>query len=108
VPALLTKVTRAREAAAAAEATRIKVVLIAETSTEEAAAARDGTALCVKDVEDRDTQAEREALEKVLRAKAEKAMALTFAHEDAEGLVQKITLLEGKLVEECQAREVAE
>jgi hypothetical protein len=35
-------------------------------------------------------------------------MALASAHEDVEGLVQKITLLEGKFAEEHWAREVVE
>jgi hypothetical protein len=35
-------------------------------------------------------------------------MALASAHEDAEFLVQKTALLEGELVEECLARDVAE
>jgi hypothetical protein len=38
----------------------------------------------------------------------ENAMALASAHEDADGLVRKNALLEDKLVEVCQAREVAE
>jgi hypothetical protein len=33
---------------------------------------------------------------------------LASAHEDAEGLIQKVTLLEGKLAEVRQTREVAE
>jgi hypothetical protein len=35
-------------------------------------------------------------------------MALASAHEDAKFLVQKTALLEGELVEECLARDVAE
>jgi hypothetical protein len=38
----------------------------------------------------------------------EDAIALASAIEDAEGLVQKVTILEGELVEACQAREMAE
>jgi hypothetical protein len=36
------------------------------------------------------------------------AMALASAHEDAEGLVRKIALLEGEFAEERRARELAE
>jgi hypothetical protein len=35
---------------------------------------------------------------------AEDVTALASAHEDADGLVQKVTILEGELVEVCQAR----
>jgi hypothetical protein len=35
-------------------------------------------------------------------------MALAYAHEDAEGLVQKVAHLEGELVEARRAEEVAE
>jgi hypothetical protein len=97
VPALLTEVTQAREAAAATEATRITVVLAAETSAQDAAAARDSAALCVMDVENWATLVERVALEKESRVEEENAMALASAHEDAKGFLWKITLLEGKL-----------
>jgi hypothetical protein len=42
------------------------------------------------------------------RAKAENAMMLASAHEDAKGLVRKIALLEGELAAERQAGEVSE
>jgi hypothetical protein len=70
--------------------------------------AQDSAALCVKDVEDRATLAEREALEMVLRVEAKNAVVLASAREDAKGLVRKIALLKGKLAEERRAREVAE
>jgi hypothetical protein len=38
----------------------------------------------------------------------ENATALASAHEDVEGLVRKVTLLEGELAEAHRAREVAE
>jgi hypothetical protein len=47
------------------------------------------------------TLAERVALERVSRAKAENAAALASAREDAEGFVQRITLPEDELVAEC-------
>jgi hypothetical protein len=50
---------------------------------------------------------EREAWERALRIEAENAAALAFAHEDAEGLVRKITLLEGELTDERRAHELA-
>jgi hypothetical protein len=43
---------------------------------------------------------EREAWERVPRMEAENATTLASAREDAEGLVQKIALLEGELAEE--------
>jgi hypothetical protein len=93
--------------AGAAEAAHVTTILTAETSTQEATAAWDNIALCVKDVENRATLEEREALERVSRAKVENAMALASTREDVEGFVQKITLLEDDLVAERQAREVS-
>jgi hypothetical protein len=43
----------------------------------------------------------------VSRVEAENAAVLASTHEDAEGLAQKIALLEGELAEAHQAREVA-
>jgi hypothetical protein len=86
--------------AAAVEATRITMVHAAATAVQEAAAVRESIDLRVKDVEDQATLAEREALERVSRVEAENAVALVSAREDAEGFVRKISLLEGKLVEE--------
>jgi hypothetical protein len=56
------------------------------------------------DAEDRATLAERGALERVSRVEVLNAVALASTREDAEGLVQKITLLEGELTEERWAR----
>jgi hypothetical protein len=70
--------------------------------------ARDSIVLRIEDAEDWATLVEREARERVSRAKAENTTALASAHEDAEGLVRKITLLEGGLVEECRAQELSE
>jgi hypothetical protein len=39
----------------------------------------------------------------VVRREAENIAALAPAHEDIEDLVQKVTLLEGELVEACRA-----
>jgi hypothetical protein len=62
----------------------------------------------VSGVEDWTALAEREALETMSRVEVENAMMLASAHEDAEGLVRKIVLLEGELVAEHQARDVSE
>jgi hypothetical protein len=97
VTTLHAEVTRAWEVATAMEATHITVALDVETSTQEVAMARDSTAIHAKDVDDRATLAEREAWERVLRVKVKNAMVLASAHEGAEGLVQKIALLEVEL-----------
>jgi hypothetical protein len=75
----------------------------AETSTYEAAVARDSAALRVMDAEDQATLVER-----VSRVEVENVAALASTREDAEGFVQKITLLEGELAVERQAREASE
>jgi hypothetical protein len=103
VPVLLVEVTRAREAAAAVEAARVTTVLAAETSAQEAAVVRVSAALHVKDAKDPTNVTEREALERVSRVEVENAMVLASAREDAEGFVQKITLLEGDLAAERRA-----
>jgi hypothetical protein len=100
VPVLLAKVTWAQEVATATEATRVTAMLAAETSTREAVAVWDGSALCVNDAEDCATLAVREALERVSRAEAENAATLASTHEDAKGFVRKITLLEDELIVE--------
>jgi hypothetical protein len=65
-------------------------------------------ALCVNGAKDRTALEERKALERMLRMEVEKATMLASAHEDAKGLVWKITLLEGELVAEHQACELSE
>jgi hypothetical protein len=72
-------------------------MLAVETSTQDTATAWDNATLCVKDVEDRATLVEREALEWVSRAEAENVAALASAREDAEGFACKIALLEDEL-----------
>jgi hypothetical protein len=62
--------------------------------------ARDGATLRIKDAEDRATLAKREALERVSRAEAENSTMLTSTRDDAEGLAQKIALLESELMKE--------
>jgi hypothetical protein len=79
------------------------MVLAAEISAQEVAMVWDSTALRVKDAEDWAALGEREARERVSRVEAKNAMALASAREDAEGLVQKIALLEGELMEERRA-----
>jgi hypothetical protein len=105
---LLVEVTQAWEAATTAEATRIMTMLAAETSVQEATAAQDSVALRVKDAEDRAALVEKEALQRMSRAKAKNAVVLASAREDAEGLIRKIALFEGELVAEYQAQEVFE
>jgi hypothetical protein len=51
---------------------------------------------------------ERKAQKRVSRVGAENTVVLASTREDAEGLVQKIALLEGELEEACRAREVPE
>jgi hypothetical protein len=62
----------------------------------------------VKDVEDQATLAEREAQERVLRVEAESTMAVASAHEETDGPVWKIALLEGVPTEVRRAHKVAE
>jgi hypothetical protein len=64
--------------------------------------------MLVKDAEDRATVAEREAQERLSRAEVESAVVLTSTHEEPEGPVRKIALLEGELVEVRRAQEMAE
>jgi hypothetical protein len=71
-----------------------------ETSAREAIAVQDSAVVHVKDAEDQAVQAEREALERVSRAKAESATALASTHEDAEGFAHKISHLEDELTAE--------
>jgi hypothetical protein len=82
------------------EATHAMVVLAIETSAQEVTVAWDGANLHIKDAEDWAALAEREALERVSRAEAENSTALSSARADAEGLKQKIVLLEDELAEE--------
>jgi hypothetical protein len=96
---LLAEVARVLEEAAVVEVAHVMAALAAETSAQEATAALDSTALHVEDADDQTALVEREALEMVLRVEAENATALVSAHEDAEGLVRKIALLEGEHAE---------
>jgi hypothetical protein len=100
VTALSAEVTRAREVTATAEAAHVVAVLAAEASAQEAVVERDNAALHVKDAEEWAALVEREALEGVSRVEVENTVALAFARDDAEGFVQKISLLEGELVVE--------
>jgi hypothetical protein len=108
VPALLVELTQAQEVVTIAEATHAMTVLAAETSTREAAAAWDNVTLCVKDVEDWASLAEREALEWLSRVEAENVAALASTDEDGEGLPRKVTLLEDELTVEHRAEEMCE
>jgi hypothetical protein len=66
----------------------------------------DSVVTLVKDAEDHTALAEKEAQKRVLRVEVESATVLASAREEAEGLVWKITFLEGELVDVHQAREV--
>jgi hypothetical protein len=105
---LQAEVTWAREAATAAEAAHITTILAVEASAYEAVVAWDSATILIKDVEDWTTLVEREARERVLRVEVESDATLVSACEKVEGLVRKITLLEGDLVEVHWAREVVE
>jgi hypothetical protein len=83
-------------------------MLAAESSARDAAAARDSTTLCVKDVVAWDALPKRETLERVSRVEVENVTALASAREAVEGFVQKISLLEDDLAMERQARVVSE
>jgi hypothetical protein len=75
------------------------VILVVETSAQEATATWDSVVIRIKDAEDRATLAEREVQETVSRVEAENAAMIASSCEDVEGLVWKIVLLEGELVE---------
>jgi hypothetical protein len=105
---LLVEVTQAWDIATAAEVARAMVMLTAETSSQEAIAARDSATLRVKDAGDRAALVEREALQRVWRVEAENPMMLASGHDDAKGLAQKITLLEDELAAERRSWEVSE
>jgi hypothetical protein len=68
----------------------------------------DSVVTLVKDAEDHTALAEKEAQKRVLRVEVESATVLASAREEAEGLVWKITFLEGELVDVRRAREVVE
>jgi hypothetical protein len=88
--------------ASAQEVTRVTAILAAETFAQEAATAQDSTTILFKDAEDWAAPTKREAHERVSRVEAENATALASACEDAEGLAQKVALLEGELAEARQ------
>jgi hypothetical protein len=104
VPALLVELTQVQVVVTAAEATCATTVLAAETFAWEAATVHDSVTHHVKDTEDRASIVEREALERVSRAEAENTTALASAREDAEGLAQKVALLQDELVAEHSLR----
>jgi hypothetical protein len=84
------------------------VELVVKTSAQEATMAWESTKTVVSDAENWATLAEREARERVLRVEVKSAAVLASAHEEAEGLVRRIALLEGDHAEVHQAREMAE
>jgi hypothetical protein len=74
----------------------------------EAAAARERAKTLIKEAEARGTLAEREAQERVLKVKAERAASLAFVHMEANESARKVALLECELVDACQAWDMAE
>jgi hypothetical protein len=58
-------------------------------------------------VDDRAALVEREARERVLRVETKNTVVLAYAREETNGLIWKVTLLEGELAEARWAREVA-
>jgi hypothetical protein len=90
------------------KATYDMATLATETSTQEVVAEWGSTTLYVKDAEDRDAVAEREALERVSIAEPENATMLASTCDVAEGFAQKIALLEDQLAVERRAQEVSE
>jgi hypothetical protein len=101
VAALRVEVTQEHEAA------RATVLLTTEGSAWEAIVGRDGATLCIKDAEDQVTLAERKVLERVSWAEVRNSAALVLAHDNAEGLAQKITPIESELMEERRASETS-
>jgi hypothetical protein len=99
-------VTQAQEIATTVEDAHAILMLATEASVREAIAAWDSATLRVKDAEDRAALVKRESLERVWRVEIENTTVLASAREDAEGLAQKITLLEDELAVECRAQEV--
>jgi hypothetical protein len=83
-------------------------MLAAETSALGVVVPWDSATLCVKDAEYRAALVEGMALERVSRAEADNTAALASAHEDAEGFVRKILLLEDELTVKRQVREAPE
>jgi hypothetical protein len=75
-------VTQAVEAAAAAEAAHVLVVLSTKASAQVATTIQDSAALHVKDEEDRATLAEREAWERVSRMEVSNATVLASLREE--------------------------
>jgi hypothetical protein len=86
----------------------VVAIHVVEASAQEATATRDSAAIHIKDAEDQAALVEREARERGLRVEVENLMVLASTREDAEDLVQKITLHEGELAKAHRAREVAE
>jgi hypothetical protein len=84
------------------------VVHAAEASAKEATIAWESATTFIKEVEDWAAIAEREAWERVSRIEVESAAMLATTHGEAEGLAQRIALLEGELVEARQAQDIAE
>jgi hypothetical protein len=82
--------------------------LLRETSALEATTTWDSAMTLVKDVRTGQPWQRGGAREKVSRVEAKSATALASDHEDAEGLVRQIALLEGELVEARRSQDVAE
>jgi predicted nucleic acid-binding Zn-ribbon protein len=101
-------VIRAWEVTVAAKAAHVTMVCAVEASAQEAVVVWESVVALIRNAEDQAALAEREARERVLRVKAKSAAALASTREEAEGLIQRIALLEGELVESHQSRKTAE
>jgi hypothetical protein len=94
--------------APATKVARVATILLVDIYAQEDTTARDSAVICIKDMDDRATLAQREAQVRVSRVEAETTVENASTHEDVEGLVRMIAFLEGELVEARWAREVAE
>jgi hypothetical protein len=105
---LQVEVAWARGAITVAEVAHAAVVLATEASAQEAAPAHDGATLRIREAEDRVTVVEGEESEWESQAEVEHSAVLVSARADAEGLAQRIALLEGEFAKERRARETSE
>jgi hypothetical protein len=84
------------------------VVCAVKDTAQDAVVAWESAMNLVKEVEDHAALAEMVAQERVSRLEVESATTLASAHREAEVFAQRIALLEGELVEGCQAQDAVE
>lgn len=70
-----------------------------KTSAQETTTTWESTVSLIRDAEDWAALAKREARERVSNMEAESAVALAYASEEAEGIVRRVSILEGELAE---------